>query len=323
MSTQGNKLTAIADAIRAKEGSTGAIVANDFPARIAAIQTGVDTSDATAAASDILASKTAYVNGQKITGIIPTKSNSDLLITERLVGNTTQAQVSVPTGFYPVEIPRNIPKGVITAPNITVSSNGLITATETATAGYIVSDENVASGTKQLTTQATKTWTPTISNQTIASGTYLTGAQTIKGDSNLVASNIKEGVSIFGITGNYSFSLSQTYILQTNIDSNGNVIFKIDDMGGSLKHNFLFIILTPIGFDQFTIPDNTIPYFVIKNNSNNYIAETQGINSVGSFFYRSYSCNLERYQLKIIMSNETVLKVYTGDKAKYLLRGIS
>ena len=40
MSTQGDKLKAIADAIRAKEGSSDPIVANDFPARIAAIETG-------------------------------------------------------------------------------------------------------------------------------------------------------------------------------------------------------------------------------------------------------------------------------------------
>ena len=40
MSTQGDKLKAIADAIRAKEGSSDPIVASDFPARIAAIETG-------------------------------------------------------------------------------------------------------------------------------------------------------------------------------------------------------------------------------------------------------------------------------------------
>lgn len=40
MSTQEIKLKAIADAIRAKDGTTEPIVANDFPARILAIQTG-------------------------------------------------------------------------------------------------------------------------------------------------------------------------------------------------------------------------------------------------------------------------------------------
>lgn len=47
------------------------------------------------------------------------------------------------------------------------------------------------------------TYTPSTSNQIIQSGQYLWGAQTIKGDSNLVAGNIKKGVSIFGVTGTY------------------------------------------------------------------------------------------------------------------------
>ena len=53
----------------------------------------------------------------------------------------------------------------------------------------------------QLTTQAAQTITPTISDQTIAANQYLTGEQTIKGDSNLISENIKKNVSIFGITG--------------------------------------------------------------------------------------------------------------------------
>ena len=49
-------------------------------------------------------------------------------------------------------------------------------------------------------------YTPGTSDQTIASGQYLNGAQTIKGDPNLVAGNIKSGVSIFGISGSYAGS---------------------------------------------------------------------------------------------------------------------
>lgn len=51
------------------------------------------------------------------------------------------------------------------------------------------------------TAKSAATYTPGTSNQTISSGYYLTGVQTIKGDSNLVASNIKSGVSIFGVNG--------------------------------------------------------------------------------------------------------------------------
>ena len=46
-----------------------------------------------------------------------------------------------------------------------------------------------------VTKKAAATYTPSTSNQTIAASIYLSGAQTIKGDSNLVARNIKSGVS--------------------------------------------------------------------------------------------------------------------------------
>ena len=50
-------LTGIADAIREKDGSTGAIPVSDIPSRIAAIQTGPDVSNVTATEADVVASK--------------------------------------------------------------------------------------------------------------------------------------------------------------------------------------------------------------------------------------------------------------------------
>lgn len=50
------------------------------------------------------------------------------------------------------------------------------------------------------------TYTPGTIDQTIASGQYLTGAQTVKGDTNLIPANIKSGVSIFSVTGSYTGS---------------------------------------------------------------------------------------------------------------------
>nr|DAE36643.1 MAG TPA: tail protein [Bacteriophage sp.] len=63
-----------------------------------------------------------------------------------------------------------------------------------------VSKTYVGSG---VTKKAAATYTPKTSDQSIAASQYLSGAQTIKGDANLVAGNIKSGVSIFGVTGTY------------------------------------------------------------------------------------------------------------------------
>lgn len=94
-----------------------------------------------------------------------------------------------------------MPTATQATPSITVSGGGKITASATQAAGYVAS--GTKSSAKQLTTQSAKTWIPTTSNQTISSGRYLTGMQTIKGDANLKAENIAEGVSIFGVTGTH------------------------------------------------------------------------------------------------------------------------
>lgn len=68
-----------------------------------------------------------------------------------------------------------------------------------------VSRTYVGSG---VTKKSAATYTPGTSDQNIASGQYLNGTQTIKGDSNLTAGNIRNGVKIFNVTGSYAGSSS-------------------------------------------------------------------------------------------------------------------
>ena len=190
-----------------------------------------DTSDATLDSGDkMLSGNTAYADGVLYTGTIVSKSSSDLTAS----GDT----VTVPAGYYGSSASKAVDAGSATTPattitatpTISVDSSGLITATVSTTdsvtptvvAGYVSSGTAgtitvSGSNTEQLTTQAAQTITPTTSNQTIASGTYLTGTQTILGDADLVASNIKSGVTIFGVAGSLTSATvsqdSQTKVL--------------------------------------------------------------------------------------------------------------
>lgn len=170
----------------------------------------VDTSDATLDSGDkMLASTTAYSNGTKYTGTITTNSSSSVTASGRTV--------TVPAGYYSSAVSKSVASGSATAPStisgtsasVSTGTNTLtlsksVSVTPVVTAGYVSSGTRgnaSVSLTASVTTKARATITPSTSNQTIVSGTYLTGTQTIRGDANLVRSNIKSGVSIFGVRG--------------------------------------------------------------------------------------------------------------------------
>lgn len=203
----------------------------------------MDISDSTVSADKLAKGITAYdKTGEKITGthecdvadlqektITPTTNQQNIVADSGYDGLSKVTVLPMPTATQ-------------ATPSISVSSSGLITASTTQTAGYVANGTKSATkqlttqGAKTITpstssqtavasgryttgtvtvgaipssyvqptsTKGATTYTPSRSDQTIASGTYCSGVQTIKGDSNLLAVNIKNGVTIFGVTGKY------------------------------------------------------------------------------------------------------------------------
>lgn len=228
-------LKGIADAIRAKEGSTADIPAQDMAARIGAIETGTQLPTLTnpGAAGDLR-------SGKQLIG-------QDGSTVDGSLAEVTQA-----------------------TPGISVSSSGLITASVTQSGGIVTA--GTKSATKQLTTQAAKTVTPGVSSQTaVASGRYTTGAVTVAGDSNLVAGNIKSGVSIFGVTGTAKKIATVTGISYYD-ESNDIIRFSLDQTLTTLETLYVSSIYNPnnislddfIG-DQYDSPEQPDFYLWIKN----------------------------------------------------------
>lgn len=157
-----------------------------------AVPVGLDTSDATATAADMAYGKTGYVQGVKVTGSVPEKDDTNLSVS----ANT----VTVPAGIYRSQTTKSVPVTSQATPSVAFNTTtGNVTVTATQSAGY------VASGSKTVTYESipkktAQTYVPGVANQSVAAGQFLTGAQTILGDPNLIAANIASGVTLFSGT---------------------------------------------------------------------------------------------------------------------------
>ena len=183
-----------------------------------------DVSQVTASAANVLAGTYIVTNQGRIQGTM--KNNGNVAGTI----STKDGSYTIPTGYHSGSgtvkisdtekakiIPANIKKGVTILGQTGTceagtTTSGTDTTDATASASDIRSGKTAYVNGRKLTgtipNQAAQTITPGTTDKIISSGKYLSGTQTIKGDSKLVASNIKSGISIFGVTGTYTGSSS-------------------------------------------------------------------------------------------------------------------
>lgn len=166
---------------------------------------GTFTADADAIATDIKSGKSGYVNGVKITGTLPVQEDNANIVLQNV-------------------------SGVVGAENLEVSGN----LANTFANGTVVNDTQVIKSSVALATLAgllgitadrikngvticgiegsviqlvgeTKSVIPGAEGQVITPSEGYNGLTevSVSGDSNLIASNIKAGVTIFGVTGTY------------------------------------------------------------------------------------------------------------------------
>jgi hypothetical protein len=178
-----------------------------------------------AAVGDVLATKTFYNTDPK-TKRTGTMTNNGTVSTDISAKAT---EVTIAQGYHSGSgkvkisateqakiIAGNIKAG-ITLLGVAGKSSVVDTADANAVAGDILSGKtgyvNGSKITGNIASKGAATYTPGTSNQTISAGQYLSGAQTIAGDADLVAGNIKTGVGIFGVTGTFGDAVAGNTVI--------------------------------------------------------------------------------------------------------------
>lgn len=229
--------TSAQTAVSAGTYVTGDVLVAEIP------ENYVDTSDANAASSDMVEGVTAYINGEKKTGTMPS-----LVGNSNVVFSTSIKQPISVNGFtqdvyiHSDAVTENmyVPSGDVVTITIPVTRReevlGNVQASEVLAGKTFISNSNITTmngytamiGTGTMPSKDAATFTPGTTDQTIDAGQYLSGAQTIQGDANLVPENIISGKSIFGVSGSVVIQKYYTGATEpsSSLGNDGDLYFK-------------------------------------------------------------------------------------------------
>jgi hypothetical protein len=192
------------------------------------------STEGTAAAAQVLAGYT-FSNDSDIglSGSIPSKAAATI--------TPGTADQTIAAGQYLSGIQTIVGDSNLVAANIKSgvslfgvagSFAGINTSDATAGSADILSGKTAyVNGTKitgNITSKGAANYVPTTYSQTISSGQYLSGTQTINGDSNLTASNIKSGISIFGVTGSFSGTVTSNNYTTGSFTNQASVQYTVN-----------------------------------------------------------------------------------------------
>ena len=151
---------------------------------------------------------------------------------------------------------------------------------------------NVLTGT--MPTQGAQIIAPGTTAKTIAAGRYLTGTQTIQGDADLVAGNIKSGVNIFGVAGN-ALCFGEAYVT----GESGNITISTNIPLAETRRNYII-------FAEYAI-SGTEGDYTLRNNGRDNIIQCIFIEKISdeewdatARYYNGYTKTLQGSYLGIV-----------------------
>lgn len=257
---------------------------------------GTDTSDATAVASDIIAGKTAYTVDGKVTGTLPkltvtyddtlfiyTATHDGYLNAGDQVLDFSAATSGTASGAGMLQGDTAWVNGQRIVGEIPIVTASISGNTVTVPYGYHESGGTftVDSYTGEYTVN------PGTSSQTLSTaGKYMTSDIVVSGDSNLLAENIKKGVSIFGIVGTLESSggTSAEYYKCASVSSGTGAVLE----GRLMTMSFIDII----DFDYATEP--TVIHFTMTDTTKTGL-DREWVSSDGVYTFKKYVNTAEGY----------------------------